>query len=66
MFLQPQNIDTLCKAIVDTAELVDSTLTTTAEEISRKYTRVFTLFAACHAEYNSCKQFSAVEITALG
>lgn len=65
MLPQPKNIDTLCKALVDTAELVEPTLTSTAENISRRFTRVFTLFAACHNAYNSCNKFSATDIESL-
>lgn len=63
---QPKNIDTLCKAVVDTAEQLEPTLTSTAEDISRRFTKVFTLFAACHNQYNSSMKFSDADIKTLG
>jgi hypothetical protein len=52
--------------MVDTAEVVEPTLTSTTEDISRRFTKAFTLFAACHNLYNSAKKFTATEITSLG
>jgi hypothetical protein len=52
--------------MVDTAEAIAPTLTSTAEDISRKFTRTFTLFAACHNSYNSSAKFTEVDIESLG
>ena len=44
----------------------DFNLVTKAENISRKFTRAFTLFADCYHIYSSCKKFKESDITLLG
>ena len=67
--------DTLCRALVDKAEELAPTLTSTslaatlnstAEKISRKFTQAFTLFAACHNAFNSSQKFTDPDIKSLG
>ena len=38
----------------------------TAENISRKFTKAFTLFADCYHSYSTCKKFNESDITSLG
>ena len=60
-------------AVIDTAAehsqsqtLSALDLTSAAENISRLFTRAFTLFAKCDSLYNSSKQMSDSDITTLG
>lgn len=71
--LKGENIDKLCRAVVETAEELEPSLTTTglnlvrtAENISRKFTRAFTLFGSCYHLYSTCKRFKEADITLLG
>ena len=74
LYLQPKNIDTLCKAVVNTAEKYEPdlpttqqhTLITAAQAISRKFTRTFTLFAGCHNTYNSSEPLHDEDVQTLG
>ena len=65
-YLQPKNIDTICKAIIDTAETICPTLSTKAEKVSRTFTQAFTSFAKCHNIYNRGYQLSEDDIHTLG
>ena len=73
MYSHPKNVDTLMKAVTDTAEELESTLTTSlqptltsqAQTISRKFTKAFTLFTNCHNIYNSGKKLSEEDIITL-
>ena len=63
---QPTNIDIICKAVVETADKLAPSLTTTAEMISRIFTQLFTLFSGCHNSYNGGGKLSDTDINSLG
>ena len=44
------------------AEKLQPELVTTAEDISRKFTMLFTLFAGCHNTYSTSKKLSSEDI----
>lgn len=54
------------KEAIDTAEKFSPNLIQAAEDISRKFTKTFTLFASCHNIYNSGQRLSEEDIGSLG
>ena len=51
---------------MEKAEELAPALVSVAEDISRKFTLAFTLFAECHNLYNSSKKFAETDIILLG
>ena len=63
---KPRYIDTVCTAVVETAEKLAPSLVSTAEDISRQFTQLFSLFAKCHNTYNGGGKLSDQKINQLG
>ena len=65
-YFSPAKKDTICKAIIDTAERICPTLSTQAEKVCRNFTQAFTTFAKCHNIYDSGDQLPEDDIHTLG
>ena len=63
--MQPQNISTLCKAVVETAQKVCPRLLDESEKISRVFGQALSLFSVCHNVYDSSRYLSDSEINSL-
>ena len=62
---QPQNINTLCASIVNTAQQKCPELVAKSRSVSDKFSRAFHLFRECHELYDTCKQVEGDTITKL-
>lgn len=51
--LKPKNTETLCHSIIETAINNDPTLLSEATQVSEKFEKAFSKFAACHNLYES-------------
>ena len=65
-FISSQKKDTICKAIIDTAERICPTLSTQAEKVCCNFTLAFTTFAKCHNIYDRGDQLPEDDIHTLG
>ena len=53
VLLQPENTDTVCSAVVHTAETSCTALVPSATSIKEKFQKVLNLFSECHNIYSS-------------
>lgn len=61
-----KNVVTLCNSVSQLAEARCPQLVAPAEFVSKTFTKVFTLFAACHKVYDSKNRLEESDLDALG
>ena len=67
LFIQSENIETMCKSVILTAASIsDTAIQRKAQEIHDKFVDVFVLFSHCHKIYDSSKLLTDAEIDTLG
>ena len=67
LYIQPQNIITMCQSVsLTAASISDTAIQGKAQEIQDKFVDVFTLFSDCHKIYDSSSLLTNAEIDTLG
>ena len=62
---QPQNTKIICESLIKAAESKAESMVPKAQEVAKKFEKLFQLFSSCHNTYNS-KCVSDIDISHLG